>query len=376
MQPVQVQPVQQGQGHVLETHSSTGIHVAAGHSVMFRTAGDKETVKKDSEREVFYERLHAFRDSIGEPIQRLPTLGFKELDLWVLYKEVIRRGGIDTVIANKQWKEVAEALQLPSSCTDSGFRLRLHYKKYLEAFERKFFVPPPPSPPRSPATVSDRELGTLAVPARGLSPGSSSGSAATLANSRTGSSGSGSSVDDVAALGSGTVAKRASGTAIKISEATSKSGPERFGTAQASKDIVKARVVKKKKRSGTGVVLLAAAAAAAATAADVTKWSGDQKKDPSSLGCRASTVTDSFARGRVANGREVRKNRLDFSVLDDTTLRRYASVYSMGEKSCNRKELADSISAHFCATPLAENVTETLVRFISAVRGSSPRKAE
>lgn len=94
-----------------------------------------------SEREAFYTKLHAFREETGEPIQRLPTLGFKELDLCVLYREVTKRNGIDSVIANKQWKEVAEALQLPSSCTDSGFRLRLHYKKYLEAFERKFFTP-------------------------------------------------------------------------------------------------------------------------------------------------------------------------------------------------------------------------------------------
>lgn len=97
-----------------------------------------------SEREAFYAKLHTFREEIGEPIQRLPTLGFKELDLCVLYREVTKRNGIDSVIANKQWKEVAEALQLPSSCTDSGFRLRLHYKKYLEAFERKFFSPAPP----------------------------------------------------------------------------------------------------------------------------------------------------------------------------------------------------------------------------------------
>lgn len=97
----------------------------------------------DDERARFYARLHAFRARIRQPIARLPTLGFKELDLWTLYREVTRRRGIDAVIARKQWKEVADALNLPSSCTDSGFRLRLHYKKYLEAYERAYFVPPP-----------------------------------------------------------------------------------------------------------------------------------------------------------------------------------------------------------------------------------------
>eukprot|EP00188_Purpureofilum_apyrenoidigerum_P001401 Plantae.Rhodophyta-Purpureofilum_apyrenoidigerum.ctg17676.p1 GENE.Plantae.Rhodophyta-Purpureofilum_apyrenoidigerum.ctg17676~~Plantae.Rhodophyta-Purpureofilum_apyrenoidigerum.ctg17676.p1 ORF type:complete len:314 (+),score=48.51 Plantae.Rhodophyta-Purpureofilum_apyrenoidigerum.ctg17676:323-1264(+) len=102
--------------------------------------------QENEERIRFYHDLHNFMSSIGQPIQRLPTLGFKELDLWVLYKEVTRRRGVDAVIAKKQWKEVADALQLPASCTDSGFRLRLHYVKYLEAFERAHFDPPPEMP--------------------------------------------------------------------------------------------------------------------------------------------------------------------------------------------------------------------------------------
>eukprot|EP00188_Purpureofilum_apyrenoidigerum_P004418 Plantae.Rhodophyta-Purpureofilum_apyrenoidigerum.ctg4997.p1 GENE.Plantae.Rhodophyta-Purpureofilum_apyrenoidigerum.ctg4997~~Plantae.Rhodophyta-Purpureofilum_apyrenoidigerum.ctg4997.p1 ORF type:complete len:335 (-),score=54.52 Plantae.Rhodophyta-Purpureofilum_apyrenoidigerum.ctg4997:123-1127(-) len=94
----------------------------------------------------FYHDLHEFMASIGQAIQRLPTLGFKELDLWVLYKEVTKRRGVDAVIAKKQWKEIADALNLPASCTDSGFRLRLHYVKYLEPFERAHFTPPPEIP--------------------------------------------------------------------------------------------------------------------------------------------------------------------------------------------------------------------------------------
>lgn len=153
-----------------------------------------------SERERFYEQLHAFRASIGQPISRLPTLGFKELDLWTLYREVTRRRGIDAVIARKQWKEVAEALHLPSSCTDSGFRLRLHYKKYLEAFERKFFTPqhtrPAPPSPRPaaarrrkrrapPPAVSDEDAAAaslVAMPSRYTPPAPRSvgGSASTL----------------------------------------------------------------------------------------------------------------------------------------------------------------------------------------------------
>jgi hypothetical protein len=96
----------------------------------------------DEERN-FYQSLYALMSERGQPIMRLPTLGFKELDLFRLFKEVTSRGGVDYVIAKKQWKEVADALGLPSSCTDSGFRLRLHYVRYLEPYERKYFTPPP-----------------------------------------------------------------------------------------------------------------------------------------------------------------------------------------------------------------------------------------
>mmetsp|Transcript_11512 Transcript_11512/g.20811 ORF Transcript_11512/g.20811 Transcript_11512/m.20811 type:complete len:261 (-) Transcript_11512:1649-2431(-) len=112
--------------------------------------------KQNHARIQFYHDLHHFMASIGQPIQRLPTLGFKELDLWVLYNEVISRRGIDAVIAKKQWKEIADALDLPVSCTDSGFRLRLHYVKYLEPYERAHFVPPPEIPSLSASMVTKR----------------------------------------------------------------------------------------------------------------------------------------------------------------------------------------------------------------------------
>ncbi|GJD12324.1 AT-rich interactive domain-containing protein 3A [Galdieria sulphuraria] len=98
----------------------------------------------DTEEEShFYQSLYELMSRRGQPILRLPTLGFKELDLFRLFKEVTSRGGVDYVIAKKQWKEVADALGLPSSCTDSGFRLRLHYIRYLEPYERTYFTPPP-----------------------------------------------------------------------------------------------------------------------------------------------------------------------------------------------------------------------------------------
>mmetsp|Transcript_15454 Transcript_15454/g.63046 ORF Transcript_15454/g.63046 Transcript_15454/m.63046 type:complete len:321 (-) Transcript_15454:127-1089(-) len=123
----------------------------------------------------FYHDLHEFMASVGQPIQRLPTLGFKELDLWVLYKEVTRRRGVDAVIAKKQWKEVADALNLPASCTDSGFRLRLHYTKYLEQYEKAHFKAPPEIPSMDKGHRNERNPGVAAERKRKLNKTSSNG---------------------------------------------------------------------------------------------------------------------------------------------------------------------------------------------------------
>ena len=44
------------------------------------------------------------------------------------------------MISNKGWRSVAQSLRLPQTCTDSGFRLRLHYLTCLYAYERCYFL--------------------------------------------------------------------------------------------------------------------------------------------------------------------------------------------------------------------------------------------
>ena len=76
----------------------------------------------------------------GTPITRVPTLGHSELDLYALYQAVTEQGGVENVIIRKAWRQIAEELLLPASCTDSGFRLKLHYCNYLYPYERRYFL--------------------------------------------------------------------------------------------------------------------------------------------------------------------------------------------------------------------------------------------
>ena len=394
--------------------------------------------KETPERDAFYAKLHAFRDEIGEPIQRLPTLGFKELDLCVLYKEVVKRNGIDSVIAKKQWKEVAEALQLPSSCTDSGFRLRLHYKKYLEAFERKFYTPPPRCEPSSKSKEcklpKDKDSTKKEAVEKSSSSVTSSASVVTDLAEENHSSGSSARSSAITAstaeatskglkpssLSSRSVELRKSSAIVKKKKRSNPiTSPKTIirGDAKDSIKLTKAVNVvntpnstaeKENESTHTGQDTKVAAGPSVSQNMDSssdkqshqTKEQIAQPSAPSSISGEkkvessqetqrekpAAAKTTLSASERAYGNLSVleaavnavdldrkiakRKNRVDFSVLEDSTLKRYAKVYDVADncKAKSKKELADQVSAHFSATPLDGGEQEALLRFIQAVR--------
>lgn len=83
----------------------------------------------------FKEELHRFNLMHGRENFKVPQIGGKELDLYTLFREVMNRGGYDTVCDNKQWKEIVNALDLPASCTSASFTLKNHYLKCLLGYE-------------------------------------------------------------------------------------------------------------------------------------------------------------------------------------------------------------------------------------------------
>jgi hypothetical protein len=86
-----------------------------------------------------------------------PVVAGRELDLYVLYHEVCRQGGVEAVIKGKRWKrvlhskvtlqtcsrsdaqaslaQVTMALELPPTCTNAAYTLRKNYYRWLYAFE-------------------------------------------------------------------------------------------------------------------------------------------------------------------------------------------------------------------------------------------------
>ena len=86
----------------------------------------------------FNEELIKFYNLQGKDSFKHPIVSGKNLDLYKLYTEVIKLGGYQSVVINKQWKDVVTTLDLPSSCTSASFTVKRHYKKYLLAYEQAF----------------------------------------------------------------------------------------------------------------------------------------------------------------------------------------------------------------------------------------------
>lgn len=87
-------------------------------------------------RHDFLNDHHRFMMECNRPF-KLRRIGGGELDLYGLYKAVLDRGGLQTVIMTRAFKMVAKALMLPKTCTSAAFILRVEYEKLLYLYEQK-----------------------------------------------------------------------------------------------------------------------------------------------------------------------------------------------------------------------------------------------
>lgn len=96
---------------------------------------------EERERKIFMGDINKFMAEIGKPLSKIPIMGYKELDLYQLFKEVTAYGGFTEVVKNvgtwsKIWKRLGN---FDPSITDSSFRLKKNYERYLLDYEYKCF---------------------------------------------------------------------------------------------------------------------------------------------------------------------------------------------------------------------------------------------
>mmetsp|Transcript_19887 Transcript_19887/g.34158 ORF Transcript_19887/g.34158 Transcript_19887/m.34158 type:complete len:333 (-) Transcript_19887:952-1950(-) len=304
----------------------------SGYSLNSQLSDTHNDANDQDQRAAFYKHLHQYMQSIGTPIQRLPTLGFKELDLWVLYREVTSRKGVDHVIAKKLWKEVADALNLPASCTDSGFRLRLHYVKYLEAYERAHFVPP-----------SDVLHTPMAASKKKTSPTTPTAIAMTMSPVTM-------SLNKSASFSN----KRPLSVDEDNDNDNSNNNNERGGEDQEEQpNEDDEEVMPQPSKRARAALALASPSASA------------------SMDYEASAFSDvsSPVLKRAVGRPEHAPPLIDFSKLDIESLHRYCQHYQLPvlHQTASKNELVASVTSHFCRQELARDESEILVDFVDAL---------
>lgn len=85
--------------------------------------------------ERFLKDLYLFMKDRGTPIERIPHLGFKQIDMFLMYKTVKELGGYQQVTTQQLWKKVYNILGGNPRSTSAATCTRRHYEKLLLPYE-------------------------------------------------------------------------------------------------------------------------------------------------------------------------------------------------------------------------------------------------
>ncbi|BES99283.1 AT rich interactive domain 5B (MRF1-like) [Nesidiocoris tenuis] len=103
-----------------------------------------------SDERNFMGLLHNFMKKRNTPINKIPVVGFKEVNLYKLHRKVRELGGYDVVTAGRLWKVVYEVMGGDLACTSAATLSRRHYEKLLLPYERHLAQIKASKPPLKP----------------------------------------------------------------------------------------------------------------------------------------------------------------------------------------------------------------------------------
>ncbi|XP_069741237.1 AT-rich interactive domain-containing protein 4B isoform X3 [Narcine bancroftii] len=96
---------------------------------------EEEVEPFPEERENFLQQLYKFMEDRGTPINKRPVLGYRDLNLFKLYRLVHELGGFDNIESGAVWKQVYQDLGIPVMNSAAGYNVKCAYRKYLCGFE-------------------------------------------------------------------------------------------------------------------------------------------------------------------------------------------------------------------------------------------------
>uniref|UniRef100_A0A670XSL0 AT-rich interactive domain-containing protein 4B n=1 Tax=Pseudonaja textilis TaxID=8673 RepID=A0A670XSL0_PSETE len=117
------------------------------------------------ERENFLQQLYKFMEDRGTPINKRPVLGYRNLNLFKLFRLVHKLGGFDNIESGAVWKQVYQDLGIPVLNSAAGYNVKCAYKKYLYGFEEyctsanvEFKMALPEKTPSKPSKEHEQEV--------------------------------------------------------------------------------------------------------------------------------------------------------------------------------------------------------------------------
>uniref|UniRef100_A0A8C3WEB3 AT-rich interactive domain-containing protein 4A n=1 Tax=Catagonus wagneri TaxID=51154 RepID=A0A8C3WEB3_9CETA len=99
---------------------------------------EEETPEEEldpEERDNFLQQLYKFMEDRGTPINKPPVLGYKDLNLFKLFRLVYHQGGCDNIDSGAVWKQIYMDLGIPILNSAASYNVKTAYRKYLYGFE-------------------------------------------------------------------------------------------------------------------------------------------------------------------------------------------------------------------------------------------------
>ncbi|XP_034041287.1 AT-rich interactive domain-containing protein 5B isoform X2 [Thalassophryne amazonica] len=97
---------------------------------------EEETEENRAEEQAFLVALYKYMKERDTPIERIPFLGFKQINLWTMFQAAQKLGGYELITVRRQWKHVYDELGGNPSSTSAATCTRRHYERLLLPYER------------------------------------------------------------------------------------------------------------------------------------------------------------------------------------------------------------------------------------------------
>ncbi|XP_027972939.1 AT-rich interactive domain-containing protein 5A isoform X1 [Eumetopias jubatus] len=130
--------------------------------------GEREEDQEREEEQAFLVSLYKFMKERHTPIERVPHLGFKQINLWKIYKAVEKLGAYEMVTGRRLWKNVYDELGGSPGSTSAATCTRRHYERlvlpYVRHLKGEDDKPLPPSKPRKQYKMAKEPRGDDGAP--------------------------------------------------------------------------------------------------------------------------------------------------------------------------------------------------------------------